>query len=255
MTDHDLEDRLRDTFASAEPSDELVASARGTAVAAAASRAPVIRRARGRRRALATLAVAGLIAGAGVATAAVVLNEKQPAVPATPATRAAIGESGVLANAPWLFQAEGAPLIQTAPRRPSLRFPPGTTYAEALKALVGSVIADGTLPDEARVAPPLPPGVIWRRSRSAPRLDLNAPAGYSRPEGRILPPVFTIPGWVSAKEAERIGKALAEGTPIGEGDALLVTIAPPALAACQRLPRVRACRLDPPPPAGAAAAS
>ncbi len=50
MTDHDLEDRLRDTFASAEPSDELVASARGTAVAAAASRAPVIRRARGRRR-------------------------------------------------------------------------------------------------------------------------------------------------------------------------------------------------------------
>ena len=122
MSADDMEDRVREAFASAGPSDELVASVRSRAVAAAASRPPVRPR-RGRPRVLATIAIAGAVLGAGVATASVVLDQKDPSVPASPGTRAAIGESGILASAPWLFQQEGAPLIQSVPRLPALRFP------------------------------------------------------------------------------------------------------------------------------------
>lgn len=244
MTDR-AEERLRDAFAGAGPSDELVASARGRAVDAASARA---RRApRGRRRTFAVLAIAGALVGGGMATAAMVFERGEPAVPATPAARAAIGESGVLASAPWLFQAEGGQSVRAVPRLPSLRFPPGTTYRAALDALVRSVIADGTLPDGARLARPLPPGVVWRRSRTAPRLDLAAPAGYARPQGIIQAPTFSLPGWVATPDAVRIGKALRDGTPIGRDEALLVTVTPPRLAACQMLPRRAPCRLDPPP--------
>lgn len=246
----DPEQRLRDAFGSSGPSDELVATARGRAVDAASAGAQATRRRRGRRRTLAALAIAGALVGAGVATAAVVFDRAEPTVPATAGTRAAIGESGVLASAPWLFQAEGGQRIDAARRLPSLRFPPGTTYRAALDALVRSVIADGTLPDDARLARALPPGVVWKRSRAAPRLDLTAPAGYSRPDGIILAPSFTIPGWVSTPDAVRIGKALRDGTPVGEDDALLVTITPPRLAACQMLPRRAPCRLAPPPTRG-----
>lgn len=243
-----LEDRLRDAFAPSGPSDELVAAARGRAVDAASAGARVTQR-RGRRRTFAVLALAGALVGGGAATAAVVFDRAEPTVPATAGTRAAIGESGILASAPWLFQAEGGQAIGAVPRLPSLRFPPGTTYREALDALVRSVIADGTLPDAARVARPLPLGVVWKRSRTAPRIDLTAPAGYTRPGGVIQTPAFTIPGWVSSADAVRIGKALRDGTPLGEDEALLVTVTTPRLAACQMLPRRAPCRLDPAPPA------
>jgi hypothetical protein len=239
------EDRLRDAFAGSGPSDELVASARGRAVDAASAGARTTRR-RGRRRTFAVLAVAGALVGGGAATAAVVFDRGDPTVPATAGTRAAIGESGILASAPWLFQAEGGQAIGAVARLPSLRFPPGTTYRAALDALVRSVIADGTLPDGARLARPLPPGVVWKRSRTAPRLDLTAPAGYSRPGGIIRTPSFSIPGWVSTPDAVRIGQALRDGVQIGEDEALLVTITPPRLAACQTLPRRAPCRLAPP---------
>lgn len=244
-----MEDLVRDAFASAEPSERTMQGARGRAVAAASSAASASRRWGGRRRVLTVAAVAALVLGAGAATASMMLTQRTPAVPSDPGSRAAIGESGVLAHAPWLFQAGGSPPVQTAPRLPSLRFPPGTTYGQALDQLVRSVIADGTLPGDARIAPALPPGAVWARGgrRSGPRLDLTAPAGFARPTGRILTPDFQVPGWVTPSEAAAIGKALADGTPVGEEAALLVMVIPPALAPCQSLPRASPCRLDPPP--------
>lgn len=248
MTGEPVEDRLRAAFADAEPSEESVAAARRAAVAAAVASAASRGRGRPRRRVLALAAAAVVIVGAGAATATVVMKDSGgPAIPATPEGAAGIRESGVLARAPWLFQSEGGAAIQTVPLRPALRFPPGTSYGEALTSLLRSVAADGTLPDEAVVVGHLARGGVWARGgRAGPRLDLTAPASYSVPEGRILPPDWGVSGDVSAKEALRIAKRVRDGLPLGE-DAVKVRITIPALKACQRLPRARACRLDPPP--------
>ena len=105
-----IEDRVRDAFASAGPSDELVASAAaGPSPAAASASARAAAARGGRRRVLASIAVAGAVLGAGVATASVVLDQRNPTVPASPGTRAAIGESGILASAPGCSRPEGAP--------------------------------------------------------------------------------------------------------------------------------------------------
>jgi len=249
VSDDHLEERLRAAFEDAGPSEATAARARRAAVAAVAAAPRHSRPApRSTRRTFALVAAALAIAGGGAAPAAVMLTTgAKPAIPATALGRAGLEESGVLAGAPWLFQRAGAPLIQTVRRRPSLRFAPGTSYREALSALVRSVVADGALPRGASVAPPLPRGAVWAPGRSGPRLDLTAPSGYTVPEGAISVPSFVIAGDVSPSEAEAIVQAVRNGTPVGRSAAAKIGVEVPVLKPCQRLPRAKACRLDPAP--------
>jgi hypothetical protein len=77
-----------------------------------------------------------------------------------------------------------------------------------------SVASRGELPREARLAPPLPFGVVVVRPATPAqglRLDLTAPFGYTLPGGRILPPTLTYPPRVPFEEAVRAGAAARAG--------------------------------------------
>lgn len=148
----------------------------------------------------------------------------------------------VPAAAPWLFGAQGASPIQTAPRLPALRFPAGTTYRVALTRLVRAVAADGRLPAGAVVTGRLPRGVVWAPSPSGPRLDLTAPASYSLPRGVILTPTITFPASVPPRQAIEIVRRLNAGGHIGAA-ARTLGVGVPRLAACQLLPRKGPCAL------------
>ncbi len=249
MSDPDLEQRLRRALDDAGPSDELLARLRRTAAQAAREHGE--RRRRGRRpaRGLLLAAAAVVVLGGGAATAAVVMSGDggDPAVPLAPGPAAAVRESAVLARAPWLAPGRTPVRIQETRPAPSLRFAAGTSYPAALRSLVASIAADGTLPDEARLAGPLPRGVVFAPRGAGARLDLTAPFGYGRPSGVVLPPTLRLPASLSQAEALRVARAFrAEG--LRAIDARLIDI--PRLAPCQRLPRRAPCRLAPvePPP-------
>lgn len=102
--------------------------------------------------------------------------------PCIEGTEAARQATPALADAPWLYQPGPQRRWSSVPRRPSLEFPPGTTYAEALDALVENAVLVGRLPPGTRLAAPLPDGAVLLRPRDRTRgiaLDLRAPAGYS----------------------------------------------------------------------------
>jgi hypothetical protein len=252
MSRDDLQRRIRRAMEDAGPSDDVVERARRTAVRAAQAAAPAARRFRSRRSVL-SFALAGAILTAGGATAAVMLSGGSSAtVPVSPEAEVALRES-VVGRAAWLRPGyDGSPLVQVVPRLPSLRFPAGTTYAQALRGLVASVGREGTMPRAARFAPPLPRGAVWAPYRRGPRLDLTAPFGYAIPTGAIRPPDFVISGALSAKAAERAARAFLEGRMTAR-QARAIRLGIPRLDDCQRLPRRAPCRLAPPPEDGSAA--
>ena len=251
MSDDDLERRIRRSVEGVGPSDELVARVRRTASRAAEAAAPTARRFRS-RRAILSYALAGAVLTGGAATAAVMLSGGSGAtVPVTPEAEAALRES-VVGRAAWLRSGyRGSPLVQVVPRLPSLRFPEGTTYAQALRGLVASVGRDGTMPRGARFAPPLPRGAVWAPSRTGPRLDLTAPFGYVVPRGNICQPDFAISSSLTPRQAERLARAYLEGR-LTPRQARAIRLGVPRLPACQVLPRRAACDLAPPPEPGAA---
>jgi hypothetical protein len=244
----DLAQRMRNLPLPDRLEERLVQAARQDAARIAA------RRSRERRRRIVVLALAAMaLAGGGTALALRVLDlgGSGTTVPAGPEARAAISESGVLARAPWLVQGRGAPRIDEVDPLPSLIQPPGTSYREALTALLGSVISTGTLPEGTRLGEPLADGVVWDVSRPArgPALDLRAPWGFTVPGGAVRGPDFSVRSTLPASEASALLRALREGRPTGRPLPAGFAAGVPPLAGCQVLRRGgvhRPCRLEPP---------
>ncbi|MGE0027276.1 MAG: hypothetical protein AB7O78_07395 [Thermoleophilia bacterium] len=216
--------------------DRVRADARATVRAGAAG----TRTRRGRRRRIAILATAALLAGAAGSAAGYYLatrGDDVNAVPAGPEARAAISESAILARLPWLSQTGGSPTLARTAAAPSLQYPPGTTYRVALDRLLRSVVARGELPHGTAVRPALPAGVVWApgAAGSGPRLDLRAPFGYLVQNGRIQTPTTSIDGSLPPAQASAAAQAIArlrvDGGPLPRG----IRVDAPPLAACQVL--------------------
>lgn len=108
---------------------------------------------------------------------------------------AALAREPALAGAPWIDHLALATIGSVA-ERPSLAFPPGVSYADALRALYLSAGLRGKLPAEARVAPPLPAGVVLLRPRDPAQgiaIDLRAPWAYHPATGQIVLPSLSVP--------------------------------------------------------------
>jgi cytochrome c biogenesis protein CcmG, thiol:disulfide interchange protein DsbE len=123
----------------------------------------------------------------------------------------------------WIYRADDARLsrLATSPRKPSLVFPPGTTYGQALDGLVVSVTLTGRLPAGTTLGPPLPDGTVLLRTRDASRgiaIDLRAPFGYAGRAGTVYTASFV-----------GVGRPDTGGTvwPVGS------RVAVPTLPACQ----------------------
>lgn len=105
------------------------------------------------------------------------------AVPCVEGTDAIRRAQPALADAPWLYaRLDGTP--DTSPH-PSLVFPSGVTYPEALDALVQTVTMTGRLPGGTTLGPPLPAGAVLLQPADPAEgiaLDLGAPFGRG-PEG------------------------------------------------------------------------
>jgi cytochrome c biogenesis protein CcmG/thiol:disulfide interchange protein DsbE len=100
------------------------------------------------------------------------------AVPCVEGTEAVRRAQPALANAEWLY----APLDGTPDRssHPSLVFPSGVTYAQALDALVQSVTMTGRLPNGTTLGPPLPGRAVLMQPADPAEgiaIDLGAPFG------------------------------------------------------------------------------
>jgi hypothetical protein len=226
MTDDDLLKALGRRLDEHEPSEALRRRAADSA-REAADRA----RARTRRRRRIVIAVAGALVIAGASAAALTTRPWEGgSLPVGPGARAGISESAVLARAPWLVQGSGSPYVQDARELPSLEFPAGTGYAAAARALVGSVLADGTLPERAALRPALERGIVW--DARARRLSLTSPFSYTG-LGRIRAPTFRIPPSLSPAEASRIVAAARGGAPAGRALAGAITLDVPTLRPCQ----------------------
>lgn len=206
------------------------------------------------RRSSVVLAAGVLAAGMGVAAAAltapgdppdtlpVQLQEPSavgysgpPAVPASPEVVARIGRDRLLKGAPWLFDGQGSHSIRTEPNRPSLTFPAGVGYAEALTRIYTSVVEDGRLPLDAKVDPPLPLGVVVSfptdGSRGV-RLSLVAPFGYDAQRWAILSPATSVS---SSLPLEEVNAALQEARDTGVALVEGQSIAVQPLEACQTM--------------------
>jgi hypothetical protein len=198
-------------------------------------------------------ALAGLVL-AGAATAAVVRPwDESPRANATnPGAEARILADPVLSELGWVVGgALGSPHISHARSRPSVTFPPGVTYQQAITRLYRSVTENGVLPPEVRVGPPLPAGKVVRYPQSAAEgitLDLQAPFGYDVPSGLLPGPSFSLPAGLTPEEiSRRFDEARAQGRSLPRG----ARIHTGELAACQVLrPGVPSppCKLSAPPP-------
>ncbi|HMN99205.1 MAG TPA: TlpA disulfide reductase family protein [Miltoncostaeaceae bacterium] len=102
------------------------------------------------------------------------------AVPCVEGTEAVRKGQPALATAPWLYaRTDGSP---DPARHPSLVFPPGVTYAQAVDALVQTVTMTGRLPGGTALGPPLPAGAVLLRPADPAEgiaIDLGAPFGRS----------------------------------------------------------------------------
>ena len=106
--------------------------------------------------------------------------------------------------------------LAEVPPRPSLVFPPGTTYLEALRELLVAVVERGEMPGGARLGPPLPSGVVLLQDRSRGlSLDLRAPFGYDPATGQVSGTTTLPLTGISASALETRVRAGAAGRPPG----------------------------------------
>lgn len=235
MTDEDFEQelarRLREIKTPEDLERRLIAASRAWVPSSGA-----LRRRRRHRRAAVLVAV-GLALGGGTAAGVALFDpfDGGLSVPAAEPAFRELARSEILARAPWLRQPAGAPRIQEVPALPSLTFPPGTTYQEALEALFVSVVERGRLPAGAGLGKPLPLGVVWSPGTGGEpaALDLRAPWAFTLPGGRIRTPSYSLPGSLAAAEASAVVRALEEGRPLMRGLPPDVTVDTPALHPCQ----------------------
>jgi VCBS repeat protein/FG-GAP repeat protein len=218
------------------------------------------RRLRGRHRRTWVIALAALTATTGGALAARELLQggERTAVLVDRSAAERLARSPALADAPWLQGAGGVAYIQEVAPRPSLVFPPGVSYPEALQRFYDAVSRHGTLPAGSRLGPPLPVGKIVAfpaDSAHGVAIDLRAPFGYDNDTGAINTPGYD-PTFASLARATlplpgrgtplpigiRIGAPIS-GPPFGPGDPGNC-----GMALDLRAP-TPACALPPPPPA------
>lgn len=181
----------------------------------------------GRRRgpALAAVAVSGtlVLSTLGIAIA----QGGDPAQPvagpvglpvASDSARQALASNDLLLNAPWLSQPNGSPSLDDVETFPSLVFPAGTSYDEAITALYISVKKHGSLPDGAELGPPLPRSVVYAAKADGLALSLTAPYGYDVPTGNILSPSLQFDEGITMEQAQAATSTAArEGQIIPEG--------------------------------------
>lgn len=143
------------------------------------------------------------------------------------------GVSSDLRSAPWAQQPDGSPALDDAAARPSLLFPAGVTYGQALRLLVQSARQDGRMPSAATLADPLPPEVVVVRPDGPGeglRLSLLAPFGWT-PDTRVIRPAsYRFPSGVDIRQATtRLREIARPGTPLPPDIAVDV----PRLEPCQ----------------------
>ncbi len=239
--ERELERRLGELEAPEEVERRLVEASRAWVSGSA--------RRRRRRRRVTVAVTIGLVLSGGTAAAVTLLHPFGwgLSVPAGQQAAQEIDRSPVLSRAPWLRQPGGTPRIDQVPALPSVVFPAGTTYQQALEALLKSVVERGSLPAEAELAAPLAPGVVWspEKEGSLPALDLRAPWGYTLPGGLIRTPSYSLPGSLPSEKVGGIVRALQRGQPLGEPLPAGIRVEAPALASCQVAAAGRvACQLE-----------
>ncbi len=137
-----------------------------------------------------------------------------------------------LVGAPWLFPGDSSPRITAAAARPSLAFPAGTTYGDALQQLYMSVAQTGSLPPAAKLGPPLREGKVLIRATATTGviIDLRAPWGFDPDTGAIATPTFSLPGdWTPQRVETAIRAAREAGSVLPEG----AFIEAPVLPECE----------------------
>jgi hypothetical protein len=132
------------------------------------------------------------------------------------------GAAGIdLRGAPWASQPGGSPTIDVVTAWPSLRFPAGVSYEEALRRLFLSARQGGQPPPEAIVMEPLPSEVVMVRPADRTtglRVSLTAPWGWTLDGRAIRPPSVGLPAGLAPGEAQRRFAAFARGeTVLPEG--------------------------------------
>lgn len=122
---------------------------------------------------------------------------------------------------PWVAQPNGSPSIDKIDPAPSLIFPVGVSYADALRSLYSSASENGTTPPEARVAAPLQVEVVMVQPENPDeglRLSLSAPWGWTSDSRLVRPPSISLPAGLAKEEyARRIDEARAAGKALPEG--------------------------------------
>jgi len=175
---------------------------------------------------------------------AITVDRVDPAQPLEPApsSTSSIRLSAVAANnianvpalvgAPWLFPGDSSPRITAVAARPSLAFPAGTTYGDALQQLHMSVAQTGSLPPAAKLGPPLEEGKVLIRATATTGviIDLRAPWGFDPDTGAIATPTFSLPGdWTPQRVETAIRTAREAGSVLPEG----AFIEAPVLPECE----------------------
>lgn len=173
---------------------------------------------------LAAIAVV-LVAGAGVAVGVISSDGHIQVGASRPEL------SPALAGAPWLDQPDGSPLISAVEPRPSLQFPRGVRYDDALAQLFTSALETGDVPAGTKLTDPLPTGVVLAGdAEEGITVSLVAPWGYDVPSGAILPPSVGLSKDLTPAEVQdRIKAAQDAGRAVPEG----ATVDVPDLADCQ----------------------
>src|SRR5205085_10272803 len=116
------------------------------------------RRAGGRRRRTWVIALAALTAttGGALAARALLQSSERTAVLVDRNATERLAHNPALADAPWLQGPAGVAYLQQVAARPSLVFPPGVSYPDALQRFYDAVSLHGTLPPASCLAPPPP---------------------------------------------------------------------------------------------------
>lgn len=140
-----------------------------------------------------------------------------------------------LEGAPWLDQSDGAPALEGVVPWPSLRFPAGMTYEDALTRLFEAARETGRTPEEAHLAPALPNEIVLvqsARPEDGIRLSLTAPWGWAGTSAVIRAPSFNLPGSLTPEDVrQRLDDANEAGEALPRGARIDV----PGLLACQVL--------------------
>lgn len=129
-----------------------------------------------------------------------------------------LNRSDLLASAPWLHQPQGSPRLDEVDALPSLTFPRGTTYDQAIEELYVVVMGQGSLPADRTLGPPLPKGIVFAHSGDNVALSLTAPFGYHIGTGSILLPSLAWSGEATEQEiAASVAEAARDGRVVPEG--------------------------------------